>query len=95
VSTRPGSTTALLVIDMQVGVMAGCIDAEGTVARAQAMVERARAAGVPVVWVQDEQDFPRHSPDWELAPPLAARPGETRIFKAYRDAFAGTELTEV
>jgi nicotinamidase-related amidase len=95
VSTRPGSTTALLVIDMQVGVMAGCIDADGTVARAQVLVGRARDAGVPVVWVQDEQDFPRHSPEWELAPPLAPRPDETRIFKAYRDAFAGTDLADV
>ncbi len=94
-STRPGPACALLVIDMQVGVMSGCVDADGTVARANAAVDRARSAGVPVIWIQDEQDFPRHSPEWELVPPLAPEPGETRIFKAYRDAFADTELTDV
>jgi nicotinamidase-related amidase len=94
-SNRPGSATALLVIDMQVGVMSGCADAGGTLTRAHAVTERARGAGVLVIWVQDEQDFPRHSASWELAPPLAPQPGEARIFKAYRDAFADTELTDV
>lgn len=41
----PGS--ALLVIDL--GVLAGCFDADAVVARARALVERARAAKVPVV----------------------------------------------
>lgn len=94
-STLPGSGSALLVIDLQVGVMADCVDIQGTLARTNAVVERARRTGVPVIWVQDEQDFPRPSPDWELAPPLAPRPGETRIYKAYRDAFADTELADV
>jgi nicotinamidase-related amidase len=94
-STRPGSVSALLIIDMQVGVMADCVDAAGTLVRADRAVARARAAGVAVIWVQDEQDFTRSSPAWELAPPLNPLPGEARIYKAYRDAFAGTELADV
>ena len=94
-STRPGSASALLVIDMQVGVMLDCVDAGDTLARALRAVERARAAAVAVIWVQDEQDFARPDPDWQLAPPLEPLPGETLIHKAYRDAFAGTALTEV
>lgn len=94
-STRPGPSSALVVVDMQVGVMAECVDAEATLARAQRAVERARAAGVPVIWVQDVQDFVRHSPDWELSSPLDPQPGETRIYKGFRDAFADTELTDV
>ena len=94
-STRGGSASALLVIDMQVGVMSGCVDAHGTLVRTLRAVDRARRVGVAVIWVQDEQDFLRNSPEWELAPPLAPQPGETRILKAYRDAFAGTELSAV
>jgi nicotinamidase-related amidase len=95
VSTRAGSASALIVVDLQVGVLADCVDVDGTLTRVQATVERARAAGITVVWVQDEQDFPRHSPGWELAPPLAPRPGEARVFKDYRDAFADTELSAI
>ena len=42
---------ALLVIDLQVGVLEGCFDVDGVVARTCALVERARAAGAPVIWV--------------------------------------------
>lgn len=94
-STRTGSASALPVLDMQVGVMADCVDADATRTRTRIAVHRARAAGVPVIWVQDEQDFPRLSLDWRLAPPLAAEPAETRIYQAYRDAFADTELPSV
>ncbi|GIG34914.1 cysteine hydrolase family protein [Cellulomonas pakistanensis] len=86
------SRTALLVIDLQTGVLDGCVDAAGVVARTAALVDRARAEGVPVVWVQDHGDFPEDSPGWHLAPPLAPRPDEPLVRKEYRDAFAGTDL---
>jgi nicotinamidase-related amidase len=85
-------TSVLVVVDLQVGVVRDCWDADGVLARTAALVARARAAGTPVVWVQDEQDFPRDGDDWQLAPPLAPLDGEARVFKAYRDAFAGTDL---
>jgi len=93
---RSGETlceTALLVIDLQVGVVAACHDAEGVLARTAALVERARAADVPVVYVQHEDaELARGGPDWQLAPPLSPRPDEPRVFKRYRDAFVDTEL---
>lgn len=97
---RPSSAaaaggTALLVIDMQVGVMRDCWDAAGVLRRTARLADRARAAGAPVIWVQDEDDFPRGSPDWQIAPPLSPAPGETRIDKTRRDAFLGPELPAV
>ncbi|MGL5862898.1 MAG: isochorismatase family protein, partial [Phycicoccus sp.] len=44
--------SALLVIDVQNGVVDGAHDSAGVVARISGLVERARGAGVPVVWVQ-------------------------------------------
>jgi nicotinamidase-related amidase len=88
-------TSVLVVVDLQVGVVRDCWDADGVLARTAALVSRARAVGTPVVWVQDEQDFPRDGADWQLAPPLEPRAGEVRILKAYRDAFAGTDLAGV
>ena len=88
-------TTAVMVIDMQVGVLDGCHDAGGVTHRTALLVERARAAGVPVIWVQDHDDFPEGTPEWELAAPLRQRQDEPLMRKTRRDAFVGTELAEV
>lgn len=85
-------TTALVVIDLQVGVVVGCHDADAVLGRTAALVDRARTAGVPVVWVQDEQDFPFGTDAWRLAPPLTRRDDEPLVRKTYRDAFADTDL---
>lgn len=80
----------LLVVDLQVGVLEGCWDPAGVVERTAVLVDRARSAGVPVVWVQhEEHGLERGTPPWELPAQLAPAPGEARVFKEYRDAFAG------
>jgi len=79
-----------MVIDLQVAVLATCRDAAGVVARTAVMVDRARAAGAPVIWVQHEEPgLVRGTPGWELPAELVPAVGEPRIFKRYRDAFAG------
>jgi nicotinamidase-related amidase len=84
---------ALLVIDLQVGVLEGCFDAKGVVARAGVLVERARVAGVPVVWVQHVDEDLRHGTSaWQLADGLVPAPDELRVDKIYCDAFADTPL---
>jgi len=88
-------TTALLVIDLQVGVIPGCWDAAGVLRRTAALVERARSENVPVIWVQDHDDFPEGTEQWQLAPPLERRPGEQLVRKEYRDSFTGTPLADV
>lgn len=89
------SDSALLVIDLQAGVVADCHDADGVLARSAALVDRARAAGVPVVWVQDHGGFAEGTPDWELAAPLSRLPHEALVRKTYRDSFADTDLADV
>jgi nicotinamidase-related amidase len=90
------SATAVLVIDLQVGVVEGCFDVAGVVARAGALVARARNEGVPVVWVQHEEaEMPYGSTEWQLVPGLAPAPGEATVRKTCCDAFAGTSLRVV
>ena len=89
------SQTALLVIDLQVGVVAGCVDAAAVLTRTATLVHRARAEGVPVVWVHDHDEFVEGTEAWNLAPPLAREPGEPLVRKAYRDSFAGTDLAQI
>lgn len=91
---RPG--TALLVVDMQVGVVAGAVERDAVAARIAGLVARARAARVPVVWVQHHDDELAHgSEDWQWIPELAPAAAEPRVDKQYGDAFEATVLEEV
>lgn len=86
--------SVLVVIDLQAGVVADCVDATGVLLRTATLVDRARAEGVPVVWVLDHGFFTVGSDAWQLAAPLHRLPGEHLVGKEYRDSFAGTDLAE-
>lgn len=90
-------TTALVIIDLQRGVLAeaGTWDADGVVARSAELAVRARAAGVPVIWVQhDDAELVAGTPQWEFAPGLGRVETEPVIHKHYPDAFEDTALAE-
>ena len=80
---------------MQVGVVGDCFDRDAVMARTGTLTDRARTAGTPVIYVQDEDDLPHGSPEWQLAPPLSPRPDEPLVFKIYRDSFVGTNLANL
>ncbi len=70
-STREGSAAALLVLDVQVGVVASAWERDRVVACVAQAVGRAREAGVPVVWVQHHDEELMHgSPAWQWVPEL-------------------------
>lgn len=84
---------ALLVIDVQNGVMEACWEREAVIARISALVERARAAGAPVVWVQHEdEELVRGEHAWEFVPELVPAHGELVLDKRHNDAFDETLL---
>lgn len=85
--------TVVLAIDLQAGVLPGCFDEQGVLARAAALVDRARASDAPVVWVHHDP-VGVGTPDWELAAPLQSVEGEPLVHKSYRDSFADTNLRE-
>ncbi len=91
------SGTAVLVVDVQNGVVDGAHDRDGVVQRIAALVERARGEGVPVVWVQhsDEDGLEFGTPAWQIVPELVPAEGEPVVHKRFRDSFEGTELEEV
>ncbi|MEM9204558.1 MAG: isochorismatase family protein [Actinomycetota bacterium] len=85
--------TALLVVDVQVGVVAEAVDRDAVVANVATLVDRARSSQTPVIWVlHDDDAMPRHSDDWQLVPELAMGDGEPVIYKNYGDAFVATDL---
>jgi nicotinamidase-related amidase len=70
-----------------------------TLPRIAAAMDAARAAGVPVVVVQNTAPagapvFDRGTPGWQLHPEVARRPHDHFIDKAMPSAFTGTDLAE-
>ena len=92
---RHGKQAVLLVIDFQVGVVKDCWEMPRVLANIVRAVDRARANGVPVIWVQHEDDeMTRDSASWQLVPELVPAPGEFRIFKRYASSFEETPLEQ-
>lgn len=89
--------SALLVIDVQNGVVAGVESADGTVAVIARAVGAARAAGCPIVWVQhdDRVELPVESWEWQIVAPLRPARGDVMVRKQHRSSFAGTGLGDV
>lgn len=88
--------TALLVIDVQKGVMDASIKSDEVVENINTLVDKARAANVPVVWIQHESDeLPLNSENWQLAPGLKASDDEPHVGKRYGDSFEDTDLESV
>jgi len=90
------SHTALLVVDVQNDVVATAHDRDRVVANIATLVDRARAAGTPVVWVQhSDQGMPQGSEPWRIVPELVPAEGEPVVHKRYGDSFEETDLEEV
>jgi nicotinamidase-related amidase len=88
--------TALLVVDVQQGVVEGAHERDAVVANVSRLVEKARQERVPVVWVQHSDDnLARGSDEWQLVPELARDDAEPLVEKHYGDAFDDTDLETV
>jgi nicotinamidase-related amidase len=88
--------TALLVIDVQNGVVAGAPRRDEVVANVASLVDKARQEDVPVVWVQhNDEGLPRGSDEWRIVPELAPEDAEPLVEKSYGDSFEETDLETV
>jgi nicotinamidase-related amidase len=88
--------TALVVIDVQNGVVAGAHERDTVVANVGRLVEKAREDGVPVVWVQhSDEELARGSDAWQIVPELARGDAEPLVEKSYGDSFEDTTLESV
>lgn len=88
--------TALLVIDVQNGVVAQAHDREAVVERIVDLVDRAREAGTPVVWVQHHDDgLVEGSDDWQFVWELTVHTDEPVVSKMHGDSFEETDLEDL
>lgn len=88
--------TALLIVDVQTGVVEGAHRRDAVVANIGTLVDRARQERVPVVWVQHSDDqLVQGSAEWRIVPELAPGDAEPVVEKNYGDSFEGTDLENV
>lgn len=92
---RGGNRAVLMVVDVQVGVMSEAWDALRIIKNVARAVERARAEGIPVIWVQHSDDeLVFGGPQWQLTPELTPVEGEPLIHKHFNSSFEQTGLEE-
>lgn len=87
--------TALLVIDIQTGLVAGnqpVYRHEKLLRTIQRLIIRARGHRVPVIYVQDDEVDRPGSPGWGVHPSVAPLDDDLQVRKLACDAFHGTRL---
>ena len=90
--------TALLIIDVQQGLCQGdgaAFESPLVIARINAVSSKARAAGVPVIFIQHESGpgyLEFETPAWQLANGLASEATDLRVRKTTPDSFHRTGL---
>jgi len=93
------SDTAILVIDVQIGVVQGSLRAarlDSVLDNLNLAIAMARQRGYPVIVIQHEEDgLEADSADWQLHPALAVTDSDIRIRKCYGDSFCDTGLAAV
>src|SRR6185503_1234123 len=88
--------TALLVVDVQNGVVGGAHERDAVVANVGRLVDKARREQIPVVWVQhSDEQLARGSDAWRIVPELAPGDAEPLVEKSYGDSFEDTTLESV
>lgn len=90
--------TALVIIDMQTALVSGAHDEKGVLERVNRFITRARAAGVPVIFVQHSHatfaPMAKGEPGWQLDARLDQQASDLRIDKQACDAFDSTPLAD-
>lgn len=89
--------TALLVIDVQNGVVGEAHERDRVVANIAVLVDKARVEKVLVVWVahSDEGGMPRGSQAWQYVDELCRDESEPLVHKTFADSFEDTDLEAV
>ena len=91
---------ALLIIDLQVGLLEEeprAVESDGVIGRINAMAERARARGAPVIFCQHEETgtpWAFATAGWQLDARLVRQMGDLHVRKTALDAFLGTTLQD-
>jgi nicotinamidase-related amidase len=94
-------TSALIVIDVQQALCSGqyaAFEIDAVIERINVLSTKARAAGMPVILVQHEEEggpLPYGGEGWQLAAALTVQPDDLRVRKTTPDSFHQTNLHQL
>ncbi len=87
--------SALLVIDVQNGVVSDAWHRDEVISNINSLVESARDVGTPVIWIQHSDPWmPISSDEWQIVEELKPDAEEVHIKKLYRSSFEETNLED-
>jgi nicotinamidase-related amidase len=90
------ANSALLVIDVQVGVVGDAFERDAKIANMSKAIDKARAESISVIWVQhSDEGLVLESAEWEIVPELSPLPSEPKVRKTFRSSFEETNLEDV
>ena len=76
--------------------MAEAFERDSKIANMAKAIDKARAEGVPVIWIQhSDEELVLESAEWEIVPELSPLPSETKVRKTFRSSFVDTNLEDV
>ncbi len=88
--------TALMVIDVQNGVVPDAYNLDAVLANINVAVAKAREAGIPVIWVQhSDSEMPIDSDAWQIVEQLSPQSTDSFVRKLYPGSFEGTDLESI
>ncbi|MEZ5759282.1 MAG: isochorismatase family protein [Emcibacteraceae bacterium] len=84
-----------VVIDVHKAVLKNAWHADEVIANISRALEKARTAGIPVLWIKHSSDeMPRNSDGWQLVDGLSPLEGERIIHKRNESSFEDTDFAE-
>ena len=93
---RQGNKSVLLVVDVQKGVVRSAYNRDEIVNNVNGMVDKARCANVPIIWVQHSDDgLILKSTEWEIVSELKPASNDYYVAKRYNSSFEETELEQL
>jgi nicotinamidase-related amidase len=101
--TNMSRDTALVVIDVQVGMFeepSPVYQGEQLLARIDSLLEKARSADIPIIYVQHGSERADHplkigTAGWSIHPAIAPRQEDRIVQKRMPDAFYETDLQQI
>jgi nicotinamidase-related amidase len=94
---RSGKKAALLVIDVQNGVVQNAYNRNAVVSNISKVIRKARDGIIPIIFVQhtNADELPENSAQWQIVNELEIGKEDYRITKRYNSAFEDTGLEKI
>ena len=88
--------SALLVIDVQNGVVDNAFARESVIANINQAIKKAREKSIPVIWIQhSDEELVIDGHAWQIVQELVPHAGDIKIRKIFRNSFEETELESI